>query len=211
MKRKDLSKIVAGNEALGKYEKKMKKKKDRGTGKSKTSDFTETTRSDKNVKLKELLGEFKTGTKNFKGKYSEIFVNPERKEMDVVSSDESHFMDYRGKEKKLRFIAGNGKVYVFSSTLLHENAAHAIGLPEKDENRFEGVAAKKGNKWICVESHIMDEKFNEVFDGKNKTVRKMKKYLNQNFNYINKYIDINVLLEEYKDKLRKNHYRFKNI
>ena len=57
----------------------------------------------------------------------------------------------------------------------------------------------------------MDEKFNEVFDGKNKTVRKMKKYLNQNFNYINKYIDINVLLEEYKDKLRKNHYRFKNI
>ncbi len=33
MKRKDLSKIVAGNEALGKYEKKMKMKKKKDKGK----------------------------------------------------------------------------------------------------------------------------------------------------------------------------------
>tara|TARA_Y100000310_G_scaffold345026_1_gene461259 strand:+ start:1968 stop:2465 length:498 start_codon:yes stop_codon:yes gene_type:complete len=160
------------------------------------------------MKLNDLLEEFKTGTKDHRGNYAEIFVNPTGKEMDDVSSTEGYYMSYEGKEKKLRFTGYDKKVYVFPVKLFHGRVEKLIGVkhPIMDMNRdnfevekidsFEGVAVKKGNRWVCIESDLMEGITSDVNDAF--------KYFKKDFNYINKYIDINTFIEKTKNELRKS-------
>lgn len=70
--------------------------------------------------IKNLLEEFLVGLKRH-NKYYEIFINPNSHEIDEVAET----FNYKGKaEQRARGLADNKnkKVYVFSATLLHDEA-----------------------------------------------------------------------------------------
>jgi len=58
------------------------------------------------------------------GNYHEIFVNPTKKELDIVYNEGFDIEDYRG----VRFIGDNSikKLYVFNSSILHSTAVKKI-------------------------------------------------------------------------------------
>ena len=74
------------------------------------------------IKIRKFNEEFYNAMKY--DNYHEIFVNPTKKELDIVYNEDVKYSDYRS----IRFIAKNDtkQLFVFNGNILHENAIRKI-------------------------------------------------------------------------------------
>ena len=156
------------------------------------------------MKLQKFLQEeYKTTLKNRWGKTREVFLNPSRKEMDEVSGSprfsRADLLDKGGNH--IRFIGtADGKLYVFAPDLTHDEVITKMSLPAYP-HAFEGIAEKRGGKWVATETHSLESNLRNMdVVGYNK---RLKTHLSQDWNFINKWIDIKKYLKDLQPKIAK--------
>lgn len=139
------------------------------------------------MNLRLLIEEFVKGVKH-DDDYFEIFSNPTFNEIKKIES-----FPY------FRFIADdkNKKVYVFNSNLLHSYAAKNLNIftyyIPTDEYLFgEGVASVKSKKIIGDRMFFLEAAIHDKLPI-------AKKVLKKDWSWVNKYVDINKIMREYRE------------
>jgi len=124
----------------------------------------------------------------------EIYIDPSPEEL----------MQARSKEfNAIRFIADakHKHLYVFDAELMHASAWDRIVYTDKQigsgnryihnsSDLFPGIAEYKGGKWVVTECHMLQTEEPD-FD-------QLKKFYEQDWSWLNKYIDAEDYLEEWK-------------
>jgi len=182
----------------------------------------------KNI-TKQLSEEWKMSSKDVRyggGDY-DIFVNPSPKEMIEVAEKgkgEESFMfssSWEGKNKGrvLRFLTYKRNVYVFKASILHSSVAGALGISVIGDKAktsvssptyFEGVAvfSERVKKWVMLENHLIEKSFESIKDSKTeqyikRTIKKFDIYLNRDWSFIERYINVSIYLKKAKARLEK--------
>ncbi len=121
------------------------------------------------------------------GNYHEIFVNPTKKELDIVYNEGFDIEDYRG----VRFIAKNDteQLFVFNSDLLHAYAVKKIfnknGKILLDANYQMVSGSIEGNDYVVSESDTLWE---SEIKFSNDPVMYLEFLLETDWSWIDKYI-----------------------
>ena len=125
-------------------------------------------------------------------KTAEVFINPTSKEMDEVSQT------VYGK-KYIRFIANSKtkEIYAFPPEVMHAVINKKLNLKSSEYFSIWGVAEKNGSKWTAIsfDQAAFEEKV------KNSIIKK-------NWDWVNKFIDINTLIAELKEYWYKTNEKY---
>ena len=158
------------------------------------------------MKLRYLIEKFIESTKAGDGSTGDIFVDPSPDEMEDASG-KKYITRAPTIKPTVRFFTLKGKVYITSPQLLHHVSIKKLGLGSTMKLRpemFEGIAEKRGTKWVCIESHQFSQMKQTMTDGVSGAVKRIKEYVaNVNeMKYVQKYIDITEFMNKEKAELR---------
>src|SRR5271157_4144185 len=155
------------------------------------------------IKLGKLVEAFYSGIKYMGGEYKEIYINPTSTEINEVSESlrpksEDNLVDSKIAGRYVRYTAiPSKKIFVFSPYILHEDLDRKFGIDTSKGEYIHGIARKIRGKWTTVEAHSMDHIVREH------KINEIKKFINTDWSWMDKYILTTPFIRTYELKFRK--------
>ena len=143
------------------------------------------------IRAKDILEEYSASLQTPRG-YCEIFLNPDRSELQQIPS------------KILRFIADDNhkKIYVWDANIaLHTDVIRKVGVSFRDDGVFYGELKKQGSSYVFMEE-LKPEEMKNVFLFQPQLSVWWKDVLNRDWTWTRKYsIDLDITLNLYRNLL----------